>query len=84
MSGIVYVLNDDNLIIDQMEMPFDDAIKKYHNKRNSKGQRYWVGVIGIEPPFKYAPKKLHDLKYVTDQKPERSEAHTPIKAQQIT
>lgn len=65
-EGIVYTINDNNEITDSFDCDFDTAIKTYWGKKTSKG-RYYVGVKGVEVPYKRKGKNLKDIRPINHQ-----------------
>ena len=59
-TGVVYILNNDNEIVNSFEMDYNQAINQYWGKRNKSG-RYFVGVKGVKVPYKKKGKNLKDV-----------------------
>lgn len=61
MDGIVYVLDENDEIISEMQMDFDTAIRKYYGQHSDKG-RYFIGVKGRPVQFKKKSAPTFDIK----------------------
>lgn len=61
MEGIVYIIDDNNLVINEFKMDWDTAINRYYGKRDRKG-RYYIGVPGKPIPFKKKSNPTYDIK----------------------
>ena len=58
MSGVVYVIDENNMIVSEKKMDFDYAVQNFYGKRDNRGRRYHISVEGQEVPYKYKPKLL--------------------------
>ncbi|WP_428323687.1 hypothetical protein [Nitrosopumilus sp.] len=64
--GIVYILNQQNEIVEKFEVDWEVAINNYWGKRDHRG-RFHIAPKGIEVPYKMKQKDLKDFKRPTRQ-----------------
>lgn len=63
MNGMIYIINDDNMIVRKMECDYDSAISNYYGKITEEG-RYHILPKKIKPPYKeIQPIKFDKKKY---------------------
>lgn len=59
---IVYTIDKENMVVDQMECDREWAMENYWNKRTTKG-RYLIANITDDIPYKFRRKPLKDINF---------------------
>jgi len=64
MNGMIYIVNDENLIVRKFECDYDSAISNYYGKTTPEG-RYHILPKGFDPPYKDVKLTLFNKKRFT-------------------
>ena len=58
---MIYIINEDNMIVRKQECDYESAISSYHGKSKPEG-RYFILPKVFEPPYKEVQPVLFDKK----------------------
>lgn len=65
-TATVYTLDENNMVIDQFDCEWNEAVGRYHGKRNNRGQ-YYIGLKDKPIPYKFKRKILKNIYPSNDQ-----------------
>lgn len=64
-TATVYTLDEKNIVVDQFNCEWNEAVGRYHGKRNNRG-RYFIALKDKPIPYNFKRKPLKNI-YPNDQ-----------------